>query len=176
MLAYLSWKLVQGLYLHSAWRQPCINPEAYPEHSGCVGSYRSVARCKLEFCTVGCLLWILSFAGEICTPEGSGTYAIMASHSIHHACGYDRLGIFQPARFWRTRSLSGRYVRDRSFRFYRQYFSVLSEDRFCSPSDRHSGMPAGTLYAFQTSHQAQTCCCADCESDFICTVCCLYGL
>ena len=51
-----------------------------------MGTYRSVAWCKLEFRTMGCLLRTLPFTRKICTSEISEKNTILALHCIHYAC------------------------------------------------------------------------------------------
>lgn len=46
-----------------------FHSETYPEYPCGMGTYRSVAWCKLEFRTVGCLLRALPFTRKICTSE-----------------------------------------------------------------------------------------------------------
>lgn len=65
-----------------------------------MGTYRSMAWCKLEFRTMGCLLRTLPFTRKICTSEISEKNTILALHCIHYACSHDRMGILQPDRLW----------------------------------------------------------------------------
>lgn len=110
-----------------------------------MGTYRSVAWCKLEFRTMGCLLRTLPFTRKICTSEISEKNTILALHCIHYACSHDRMGILQPNRLWCPWPLPWNYVWDRSFRFHRQNCTLLPQDRIYPSSDQYSYVPSCSL-------------------------------
>ena len=143
-----------------------------------MGTYRSVAWCKLEFHIMRCLLRTLPFTRKFVLQKYLKKY-------LSWLCtAYTMLVVmmigwvfFSQTDFGAYGHYLGTMFGIGDFRFHQANCTLLPQDRIY-PSSRSVFLHVRAPYTSTSlaSGQTQTCCFSDHKSYFICIIDCLYGL